>query len=157
MIDRRLADAIFLGINMFLPSPRRVASGCGERMSCMLTHRAGTHSFDELGIQKVLPDVSFIAQYRDKIEAVFITHGHEDHIGAMPWVIPALDPRTPVYTGGFTMELVKRRMLEYNLWDDKRFITVNRGDKCVPSLPHPKFLFATKNTQPPDPPTRCPT
>jgi mRNA degradation ribonuclease J1/J2 len=96
----------------------------------------GARSFDELGIQKVLPDVSFIAQYRDKIEAVFITHGHEDHIGAMPWVIPALDPRTPVYTGGFTMELVKRRMLEYNLWDDKRFITVNRGDKYV-LLPHP--------------------
>jgi hypothetical protein len=89
----------------------------------------GTRSFDEMGIQKVLPDVSFIAQYKDKIEAVFITHGHEDHIGAMPWVIPALDPRTPIYTGGFTMELIKRRMLEYNLWNPERFITVGRGQK----------------------------
>ena len=50
---------------------------------------------EELGIQKVLPDVSFLARWRDKVEAVLITHGHEDHIGALPWVIPALDPDTP--------------------------------------------------------------
>ena len=36
---------------------------------------------------KILPDVSFLAQWKDKIEAVIITHGHEDHIGAFPWVI----------------------------------------------------------------------
>ena len=45
---------------------------------------------EEIGIQKVLPDVSFLARWKDKIEAVLITHGHEDHIGALPWVIPAL-------------------------------------------------------------------
>ena len=37
-------------------------------------------------MQKILPDTSFLARWRDKIEAVIITHGHEDHIGAMPWV-----------------------------------------------------------------------
>lgn len=42
--------------------------------------------FEELGVQKVLPDTSFIHRNRDKIEAVVITHGHEDHIGALPWV-----------------------------------------------------------------------
>eukprot|EP00889_Picochlorum_renovo_P003343 jgi/Picre1/30373/NNA_005737.t1 len=49
--------------------------------------------FSDLGMQKILPDTSFLAQWRDKIEAVVITHGHEDHIGAMPWVVPALDPQ----------------------------------------------------------------
>ena len=46
-------------------------------------------SFSDLGMQKILPDTSFLAQWRDKIEAVVITHGHEDHIGALPWVVPA--------------------------------------------------------------------
>lgn len=52
-------------------------------------------------MQKILPDVSFLAKWRDKIEAVIITHGHEDHIGAMPWVrrpamwwwLPSVAPR----------------------------------------------------------------
>ena len=39
---------------------------------------------------KILPDVSFLAQWKDKIEAVIITHGHEDHIGAFPWVCTLL-------------------------------------------------------------------
>ena len=37
-------------------------------------------------MQKLLPDTSFLAQWKDKIEALIITHGHEDHIGALPWV-----------------------------------------------------------------------
>lgn len=45
------------------------------------------YSYDDLGIQKVLPDTGFIRRWRDKIEAVIITHGHEDHIGALPWVV----------------------------------------------------------------------
>lgn len=43
-------------------------------------------SYSDLGMQKILPDTSFLHQWRDKIEALVITHGHEDHIGAMPWV-----------------------------------------------------------------------
>jgi mRNA degradation ribonuclease J1/J2 len=51
---------------------------------------------------------------------VVITHGHEDHIGALPWVIPALDPSTPVYAGSFVMQLVARRLQEYNLYNPDR-------------------------------------
>lgn len=43
-------------------------------------------SYDELGIQKIIPDTTFIKKWSHKIEAVVITHGHEDHIGALPWV-----------------------------------------------------------------------
>ena len=49
-------------------------------------------SFTDYGMQKLLPDTSFLAQWRDKIEALVITHGHEDHIGAMPWVRPRRIP-----------------------------------------------------------------
>jgi beta-CASP RNase J family ribonuclease len=75
-------------------------------------------------MQKILPDTSFLAQWRDRIEAVVITHGHEDHIGALPWVVPALDPATPIYAGGFAMQLIKRRLQEFNLWDGSRMHTL---------------------------------
>ncbi|KAL4452436.1 hypothetical protein ABPG75_008098 [Micractinium tetrahymenae] len=81
--------------------------------------------FTDLGMQKILPDTSFLAQWRDKIEAVVITHGHEDHIGALPWVVPALDPATPIYAGGFPMQLIKRRLQEFNLYDEARCHTIN--------------------------------
>ncbi len=77
---------------------------------------------DTQGMQKILPDTSFLHQWKDKIEALVITHGHEDHIGALPWVIPALDPSTPIYASSFVMRLIKRRLLEYSLFDEKRFI-----------------------------------
>lgn len=81
--------------------------------------------FSDLGMQKILPDTSFLAQWRDKIEGVVITHGHEDHIGALPWVVPALDPATPIYAGGMSMQLIKRRLQEFNLWEPSRMHTLS--------------------------------
>ncbi|MEW5320466.1 MAG: hypothetical protein WDW38_011536 [Sanguina aurantia] len=80
--------------------------------------------FQDLGMQKILPDTSFLHQWKDKIEAVVITHGHEDHIGALPWVLPALDPNTPVYAASFVMKLIQKRLNEYSLFDEQRFKTI---------------------------------
>lgn len=70
---------------------------------------------DELGVQKIIPDTTFIKKWSHKIEAVVITHGHEDHIGALPWVIPALDAHTPIFASSFTMELIKKRLKEFGI------------------------------------------
>lgn len=85
-------------------------------------------------MQKILPDTSFLAQWADKIEALVITHGHEDHIGAMPWVVPALDPGTPIYAGAFSMQLIQRRLREFSLFDESRFHVFNMRERfqCGP-------------------------
>ncbi|KAL9272592.1 Ribonuclease J-like protein [Drosera capensis] len=100
--------------------------GLGEiGMNCMLVGNydryilidAGTMfpDVDELGVQKIVPDTTFIKRWSHKIEAVVITHGHEDHIGALPWVIPALDPHTPIFATSFTMELIKKKIKEFGI------------------------------------------
>eukprot|EP01018_Ginkgo_biloba_P034064 Gb_26634 [translate_table: standard] len=100
--------------------------GVGEiGMNCMLVGHYNRYilvdaglmfpDYDELGVQKILPDTTFIRRWSHKIEAIVITHGHEDHIGALPWVIPALDSRTPIFSSSFTMELIKRRLKEFSI------------------------------------------
>eukprot|EP00892_Ulva_mutabilis_P011918 jgi/Ulvmu1/9099/UM005_0194.1 len=108
--------------------------GLGEiGMNCMLVGARDRYilidaglmfpDFTDYGMQKILPDTSFLAEWRDKIEALVITHGHEDHIGALPWVVPALHPDTPIFAGAFSMQLVQRRLREYTLFDERRFHT----------------------------------
>ncbi|XP_073024961.1 ribonuclease J-like isoform X1 [Primulina eburnea] len=100
--------------------------GLGEiGMNCMLVGNYDRYilidagvmfpDYDELGVQKIIPDTTFIKKWSHKIEAVVITHGHEDHIGALPWVIPALDAHTPIFASSFTMELIKKRLKEFGI------------------------------------------
>ncbi|KAL3693663.1 hypothetical protein R1sor_007314 [Riccia sorocarpa] len=114
--------------------------GLGEiGMNCMLVGNYDRYimidaglmfpDFDELGVQKVLPDTTFIRRWAHKIEALIITHGHEDHIGALPWVVPALDPSTPIYSTGFTMQLIKARLKEHNIPFEGRCKTVNMRER----------------------------
>lgn len=105
--------------------------GLGEiGMNCMLVGNYDRYilidagimfpDFDEFGVQKIVPDTTFISRWRHKIEAVIITHGHEDHIGALPWVIPALDSSTPIFASSFTMELIKKRLKEFGICFESR-------------------------------------
>uniref|UniRef100_A0A6M2EP66 Myb-like domain-containing protein n=1 Tax=Populus davidiana TaxID=266767 RepID=A0A6M2EP66_9ROSI len=105
--------------------------GLGEiGMNCMLVGNFDRYilidagvmfpDYDELGVQKIIPDTTFIRRWKHKIEAVIITHGHEDHIGALPWVIPALDHHTPIYASSFTMELIKKRLKENGIFVPSR-------------------------------------
>ncbi|GJU30255.1 RNA-metabolising metallo-beta-lactamase family protein [Tanacetum coccineum] len=116
--------------------------GLGEiGMNCMLVGNYDRYilidagvmfpDYDELGVQKIMPDTTFIKKWSHKIEAVVITHGHEDHIGALPWVIPALDIRTPIFASSFTMELIKKRLKESGIFVPSRLKTFKTKRKFV--------------------------
>ncbi|MDD3142379.1 MAG: ribonuclease J [Lachnospiraceae bacterium] len=68
---------------------------------------------DMLGIDKVIPDVSYLIENREKVKGFLITHGHEDHIGALPYIIPQLN--IPIYATNLTMGLINHKLEEAHL------------------------------------------
>jgi ribonuclease J len=65
------------------------------------------------GVDFVIPDLSFVAENRDKLRAIVLTHGHEDHIGALPFVLKTVP--VPVYATRFTIGLIESRLEEHGL------------------------------------------
>jgi ribonuclease J len=72
---------------------------------------------DMLGIDLVLPDFSYLRDRAEDIEAIVITHGHEDHLGALPWVLRELDAVPAVYGGRLTMAMARSKLDEHKLRD----------------------------------------
>src|SRR5215471_7712903 len=75
-----------------------------------------------LGVDLVMPDLSFLKENQEYIRALILTHGHEDHIGAVPYFLSEID--VPVYGTAFTLALVERRLEEYELEQEPRFNAV---------------------------------
>jgi ribonuclease J len=72
---------------------------------------------DQLGIDLVLPDFTYLRDRADDIDAIFITHGHEDHIGALPYVLRELDVSPPIYGGPLTMAMARSKLDEHKIKD----------------------------------------
>ena len=72
-----------------------------------------------LGIDLVIPDVTYLEENRDRVQGIVLTHGHEDHTGALPYVLPKL-PGVPVYAGRLTRGLVTGKLKEHKLLDSTR-------------------------------------
>lgn len=70
-------------------------------------------SDDMLGIDLVIPDVTYLAGHMDKVKGFVITHGHEDHIGALPYVLKTIN--APVYGTKLTMGLIDHKLKENNM------------------------------------------
>ena len=70
---------------------------------------------DQLGIDLVLPDFAYLRDRADDIEAIVLTHGHEDHVGALPFVLRQLDDPPPIYGGPLTAAMVRSKLDEHRL------------------------------------------
>ena len=77
------------------------------------------------GIDVVLPDLSFIEQRRDSLACLVLTHGHEDHLGAIPYMWSRL--RCPIYGSAFTLALLRRKLSENGIHDDIPLIEMSPG------------------------------
>src|SRR5512137_826722 len=79
-----------------------------------------------LGVDVVVPDISYLLENRDKVRGIVLTHGHEDHIGGLPWILSELN--VPVYGTEFTLAYVEDKLDEHGLLDDATLIEIHPGE-----------------------------
>src|SRR4030065_1830366 len=82
---------------------------------------------DMLGVDLVIPDINYLLERREKLRGIIITHGHEDHIGALPYVLPQLD--VPVYGAKLTKGLVSGKLKEHRNQKKAILRTIQPGVK----------------------------
>jgi ribonuclease J len=80
-----------------------------------------------LGVDIVVPDISYLLENRDHVRGIILTHGHEDHIGALPSVLTDLN--VPVYGTEFTLAYVENKLEEHGLLDDAKLIEIKAGER----------------------------
>ena len=80
---------------------------------------------DMYGIDSIIPDVSYLIKNKGRIRGLFITHGHEDHVGAIPYVLKQVN--MPIYCTRFTAGLIKLKLEEHGLVKSTKLITVEPG------------------------------
>jgi ribonuclease J len=90
-----------------------------------------------LGVDIVVPDISYLMQNREHVRGIVLTHGHEDHIGGLPWILSELN--VPVYGTEFTLAYVEGKLEEHGLLDKARLNEIRPGHrfKIGPFTIHP--------------------
>lgn len=90
-----------------------------------------------LGVDVVVPDITYLRENREHVRAIILTHGHEDHIGAVPWILSELN--VPVYGTEFTLAYVEDKLDEHKLLDDATLNEMVPGERFTvgPFTIHP--------------------
>jgi ribonuclease J len=80
-----------------------------------------------LGVDIVVPDITYLTENRAHVRAIILTHGHEDHIGGLPWILSEL--KVPVYATEFTLAYVEGKLEEHQLLDETTLIEITPKEK----------------------------
>lgn len=94
------------------------------------------------GIDYLIPNISYLRKHRDKIRGILITHGHLDHTGSLPYILPELDFPT-IYGGKFANALIKARLKEFNLDQKVKFVDIGRNTEIELGSLKAKFIGVT--------------
>jgi len=97
-----------------------------------------------LGVDLVIPDITYLKQNRHLVRAIVLTHGHEDHIGALPYILRDLN--VPIYGTRFTLALVKKRLEEASLLDSATLREVLPGRRIELGPFEIEFISVTHST-----------
>jgi len=101
---------------------------------------------DMLGIDIVIPDISYLTENRDKVRGIILTHGHEDHIGGLPYVLKHLN--VPVYGTRLTLGLVENKLKEANLLGETKRILIDADSEIELGTALKASFFATNHSIP---------
>lgn len=101
---------------------------------------------DLYGIDIVIPDITYLVKNKEKVKGIFITHGHEDHIGGLPYILKQIN--IPVYGTKLSLGLIEIKLKEHKILDDCTLNIVEPGE--LTKLKHFKIEFIRNNHSIPD-------
>jgi ribonuclease J len=94
-----------------------------------------------LGIDLVIPDIAWLLERRERVRGIVLTHGHEDHIGGLPYILPRLP--VPVYGTALTLGILRNKLREHRLLESSELHTVRHGDVVPLGAMSVEFVRAT--------------
>ncbi len=97
-----------------------------------------------LGVDIVIPDITYLKQNKRMVRAIILTHAHEDHIGAIPYILPELN--VPIYGTEFTLAIVRKKLEEHALLDKAKLHEVKAGQTTVLGPFSIEYLHVTHST-----------